>query len=843
MAWLLEFAVGLALAASPGTVLPSPPPVPPGTIAPRATDPLRAAIDARTQGDLAAALRHYEAALADRRLAPRTRAAVWIALGHLHAARGDLNLASAEYGRARASGTAVAPWGAWYEALVDHRRGRHASAASRCRAYRARWPEGPHADACLVLIGDASVAAGQRGAAVSAYQEYLEKHPDSPMEEPLRLGIALAVATTDPARAIPMLRDLAVNHAFHVTGVQAERKLEELAAQGLDARLPDTTEWRSRVAVERQRCGFEAEAWERFQALAVAASADEKLAGWVEAQQERFAWGTRQYETLAQRFAEAYAQAPSARLAWDRYKALARSGRWKEASDQLADGIRKHGGTAPFRGVQDELARAYLLAGRYPEARDAWASLARSGGSAGAEARWLAAYAAFRIPDLPDALARLEAVIREGGEAALAARYYRARALSMLGRAEEAEAERARIVAEEPWSWYAALLRSEGVGARDPWVDRQGAWPGPAPTPLPPVARPGSGGVSSAAPVVGRPARPSTVDWAKLAWGTTPHPTAGEVPPPAAAPVTSWERRPDSYQPGFLYDPAEGDRVLQQWAEKHGALFPWLGAAADLARAGNHDDAAPVVARFFDAVQQARDGLADPRDPATAALAGLDLPLPECRAVAYFVRDHHHAARFSWGTTKLAANDAERRTALQRAFPTAEIDAIYRHGRSFGLDPFLVLGLMRQESVYRQWALSPVGAIGLMQVMPRTGARIAALLNEPRYAPDLLEDPVVNVRYGTWYLAQLMARFEGAFPLAVASYNGGPHNVGSWLRPWGSTIRMDDFVEQIPYPETRDYVKKVTGYYQAYVDLYGPPRARVLVPPTPRGDHPEIINF
>ena len=130
---------------------------------------------------------------------------------------------------------------------------------------------------------------------------------------------------------------------------------------------------------------------------------------------------------------------------------------------------------------------------------------------------------------------------------------------------------------------------------------------------------------------------------------------------------------------------------------------------------------------------------------------------------------------------------------------------------------------MRQESVYRQWALSPVGAIGLMQVMPRTGARVAALMGDPHYSPEQLEDPSTNVRYGVWYPSRLLDRFGGAFPLAVASYNGGPHNVSSWLRPWGANIRVDDYVEQIPYPETRDYVKKVTGYYVTYLALYGPP--------------------
>ncbi len=107
--------------------------------------------------------------------------------------------------------------------------------------------------------------------------------------------------------------------------------------------------------------------------------------------------------------------------------------------------------------------------------------------------------------------------------------------------------------------------------------------------------------------------------------------------------------------------------------------------------------------------------------------------------------------------------------ALRSMFPTAHIDAIYRHGEQWSVDPLLVLGLMRQESVYQQWALSPVGAIGLMQVMPRTGAKVAAMMGDAHYSPESLENPSVNIRYGIYYLSQLLDRFGGSFPMAVGS--------------------------------------------------------------------------
>lgn len=839
--------VGVALAAigsgTVGTVLPAAPTAAPGRVASLPQDPLRAAIDARTQGDVRAAVWFYEQVLADRKLSARTRAAVNVALGLARLDLGDANLASAAFTRARTSGTAVAPWGAWYEALADHRRGRHDVAARECASYRKIWPDGPHADECLVLIGDAWVAAGARGAAIGAYQQYLQLHPDTPREETLRLGIALAVANTDPRQAIPMLQELALNHAYHSTGETAQARLRELNEAGHPAALGTDINTRCRLAIERKRCGFEDAAWTQYQELAAEAAEDPKLEAWIESQEERFAWGTKQYEVLAQRYADAYAVKPSASLAWSRYKALSRAGLWAAAADQLVLGNKNHPSSGEFRSIREKLARASLLGGRYDVARTAWTELGRTGGGLGREARWLAAYAAFRLGEWDDALARLDAVIAGGGDEADAARYYRGRTLDALGRAEEAAAVRAAILEDAPLSWYALLLRAPS-DAPDGWTARDGRWPGASLPRLPPLTRVPTAGAAAARPEVsGRRGPGGSVDWSALAWtGSGAGPASRAVPVSATPfpPVVRTEARPDSYQPSFLFDPAEGDRLLARLAAQHGGVLKWAGAAGDLARAGVYVAAAPVIARYYDAIEAAKEGQ---EVPDAAALRAISLSVAEWRQIFLFVRDDNHAVKFSWGAQRMSSAEPDRLAALRHQFPTAEIDALYRHGSTSDVDPLLVLGLMRQESVYKQWALSSAGALGLMQVMPRTGARIAALMGDPLYSPEILEDPATNVRYGVWYLGRLIDRFDGAWPLAVGSYNGGPHNVSSWLRPWGSGIRMDDYVEQIPYPETRDYIKKVSGYYATYAALYGPPGALPVVPATPRGDNADIIDF
>ena len=84
---------------------------------------------------------------------------------------------------------------------------------------------------------------------------------------------------------------------------------------------------------------------------------------------------------------------------------------------------------------------------------------------------------------------------------------------------------------------------------------------------------------------------------------------------------------------------------------------------------------------------------------------------------------------------------------------------------------------MRQESIYNPDALSHTGAIGLMQFIKGTGAKVSALLDEPLFSPQTLYNPSINLRYSVYYLRLLDDRFNGHFPMAVASYNGGPHHM------------------------------------------------------------------
>ncbi|MFI3137322.1 MAG: transglycosylase SLT domain-containing protein [Methylococcaceae bacterium] len=152
---------------------------------------------------------------------------------------------------------------------------------------------------------------------------------------------------------------------------------------------------------------------------------------------------------------------------------------------------------------------------------------------------------------------------------------------------------------------------------------------------------------------------------------------------------------------------------------------------------------------------------------------------------------------------------------LSLRFPVFYQQSVLDSAANNALDPALVFGLIRQESAFDQEAASPVGARGLMQIMPATGAQIAREMQEPWGSARSLLDPAVNIKYGTHYYSKLLQRFKGHAALAAAAYNAGPHRVSTWL-PVLTGVSADIWVETIPFKETRKYVSSVLGYAMIY---------------------------
>ncbi|MBX2995692.1 MAG: transglycosylase SLT domain-containing protein [Bdellovibrionaceae bacterium] len=156
----------------------------------------------------------------------------------------------------------------------------------------------------------------------------------------------------------------------------------------------------------------------------------------------------------------------------------------------------------------------------------------------------------------------------------------------------------------------------------------------------------------------------------------------------------------------------------------------------------------------------------------------------------------------------------------QHAYPQAYKNEVSKSSTEFGVASHLVWGIMKAESAYKRDVVSPVGAIGLMQIMPNTGNKLAGLLRDKSFTPQNLYQPEVSIRLGTKYLQRLMKQFDQNFALTAAGYNAGPHRVRGWLASFGQ-LDLDEFVEHIPFLETRNYVKRVLSNSYVYTQLYG----------------------
>lgn len=134
-----------------------------------------------------------------------------------------------------------------------------------------------------------------------------------------------------------------------------------------------------------------------------------------------------------------------------------------------------------------------------------------------------------------------------------------------------------------------------------------------------------------------------------------------------------------------------------------------------------------------------------------------------------------------------------------------------------GLPPALVLGLARQESEFNSTAVSSAGAIGLMQLLPGTARDVSRALGVDHTTGMLSGDPVHNLRLGSRYLADLIRRYDGNWPRAIAAYNAGFGRVDTWApTPSKTPEQVVDWIESIPLPETRSYVQRVLENTQVY---------------------------
>jgi soluble lytic murein transglycosylase-like protein len=847
LATLLSIVIGTALAID----LPVVPSIPPGTVAPLPDDPLSEAKARFYQGDLNGARALLEPYVLDPK-GWRQRSATRLLLGRVYMDLGLFNQASTQFYRVRRGAGGDAKVAAWYEAVADLQRGRPHATIKECNEYISAHKEGRRVSECAVLVGDAQAQQGRLSAARKSYDAFLEnpKHKKQLREEEMDLRIALATAKTAPKKAIPLLQELAIQFRFSTTEKGALNTLEHLNDAGhLSAVVPTDPQSQMRHAVSLRRSGLAERAWAAFEGLSAQAQTDPAIAQWVKDNTRSFARSTRHPlpETLAAVAAYQQKNGASPNLAWTIFSGWRKAGRWDKAAKWGEIGLKDHGKHWPWRGSRDDVAHAIMLSGNWSAASEAWDAALKARNGPKNQALFFRSLTAHLAGDPERAQAGFSTLILRGGRLEMASRYWRIRSREAEGKSTTM-ADRTAIATHDKTGWYKLLLQPpqpKGEG----WVVRDGRWHGEALAVLPnlemPEAYPGvQVGIWPTTSAViqrqnnsrrGLDSPSSTAQWSTVRWPTYRQ-SRSHIAPLALDVPTIQADLPDSYRPSPYFDEAKGLSALKTLSDKASGLWPDLKDVVHLAEAGLYDEAAPIVrAAFLDHKRIKKSGTAQQQH----ALLALNISPETWLSAALSTRDHHTVSREFWG--KEVTEDREAYGRLQ--FPIAHAKQLWAHCQRWDVDPFLVLSIMRQESIYKPDALSPTGAIGLMQFIKGTGANVSALLGETLFSPHALYDPSLNLKYSVYYLTLLNGRFGGNFPIAVASYNGGPHHMSRAHRSTLGDLDLDAFVEMIPRREPRDYVKKVVGYYQQYVSLYAPDGAGVVLPKRLTHDDPMVVDF
>ena len=155
---------------------------------------------------------------------------------------------------------------------------------------------------------------------------------------------------------------------------------------------------------------------------------------------------------------------------------------------------------------------------------------------------------------------------------------------------------------------------------------------------------------------------------------------------------------------------------------------------------------------------------------------------------------------------------------LKARYPLEYQDTVQKYAEEYDLDPYLVCAFIWTESKFDAKAVSEVGAVGLMQIMPETGAWIGEKIDR-EITEDMLTDPEVNIQLGCWYMHYLLDRFDGDLTKMTAAYNAGPNRIDDWLDD-PSYSPDGDALETIPFEETHNYVQRVEKAYEIYKLLY-----------------------
>lgn len=204
----------------------------------------------------------------------------------------------------------------------------------------------------------------------------------------------------------------------------------------------------------------------------------------------------------------------------------------------------------------------------------------------------------------------------------------------------------------------------------------------------------------------------------------------------------------------------------------------------------------------------------------------------------FFAQSLHYQRAFSLlGTGFEDLPERRNEFVIRELFPKEYWEYVSDDNKRSGLDPLLLLSVMKQESAFDYQALSHSGAVGLMQMIPPTAEDVKRELKSDAEIPHELEDPSTNVKFCAYYLAKLIKKYDGSIPLALAAYNAGPKRISTFMKSRGPL--SDTWVDELPWAEPSFYVKSILKNYIVYRMLYA---GLTQLPTPPWANSPAIIK-
>ena len=171
------------------------------------------------------------------------------------------------------------------------------------------------------------------------------------------------------------------------------------------------------------------------------------------------------------------------------------------------------------------------------------------------------------------------------------------------------------------------------------------------------------------------------------------------------------------------------------------------------------------------------------------------------------------------GIVKLINTSYVKQLILKRMYPMTYSEYVYKYSEENNIDPLLTFAIIKAESNFNSRVVSSSNAMGLMQLMESTAEEIMQKDLQEEFYKDMLFNPEDNIKIGTSYFAKLIKRYDGSIPIALTAYNAGIGKVDSWIED--GIIKADGSdVENIPYKETNNYVRKILRDYKIYEHIY-----------------------